>query len=185
MRRGGNENDVASSKDIKAPRASRCVMLRHVAGFPPAEGPDPSQPKASEPKRAPPWVPTTRPRPERTAQMRANQPQNFCQRIERMKTNQRQGSWSCAALAAFATSFVLLPAAGASDDITAPVHRLTLEEYEGTLRHWKLAHPQWIARETRGNNAEGLEAARTGTARGYAACGSVLGISARRSLPWG
>ncbi len=32
----------------------------------------------------------------------------------------------------------------------APMHRLTMEEYEGTLRFWKRQHPQWVTLQSRG-----------------------------------
>lgn len=71
----------------------------------------------------------------------------------RMKSNK----WTRVAFVLAAAARIAMPSARASDDsVPTSVHRLTLEEYEATLRHWKLAHPQWITRETRGLTVDNL-----------------------------
>lgn len=38
----------------------------------------------------------------------------------------------------------------------APMHRLTMAEYEGTLRFWKKQHPQWVTLQSRGLSGQNL-----------------------------
>ncbi|TWU25435.1 acetyl esterase [Novipirellula galeiformis] len=38
----------------------------------------------------------------------------------------------------------------------APMHRLTMDEYEGTLRFWQTTYPQWVTLESRGLSGQNL-----------------------------
>jgi len=37
-----------------------------------------------------------------------------------------------------------------------PIHRLTMEEYEGTLRLWKTQHPEWVTLQSRGVSGQNM-----------------------------
>ena len=37
-----------------------------------------------------------------------------------------------------------------------PLHRLTMEEYDATLRHWRTQHPQWVTLQSRGMSGQNL-----------------------------
>ncbi len=58
----------------------------------------------------------------------------------------------------FSTFFCLLAAASAQKKSTpySPQHRLTMAEYEGTLRLWKKQHPQWVTVESRGISGKNM-----------------------------
>ena len=38
----------------------------------------------------------------------------------------------------------------------APIHRLTMDEYEGTLRFWRKQHPQWVTLQSRALSGQNL-----------------------------
>ena len=54
--------------------------------------------------------------------------------------------------------FCALATAGAQDKPLryAPMHRLTWQEYEGTLRFWKSTYPQWITLQSRGISGQNM-----------------------------
>lgn len=59
-------------------------------------------------------------------------------------------------LTIFLASLCLAASAAEKPSPYAPQHRLTMAEYEGTLRHWKKQHPQWVTLESRGTSGQNL-----------------------------
>ncbi|MES2736663.1 MAG: alpha/beta hydrolase fold domain-containing protein [Verrucomicrobiota bacterium] len=55
-------------------------------------------------------------------------------------------------------SLLLLPVSAEEEQRSpyAPMHRLTMGEYEGTLRFWKKQHPGWVTLESRGMSGQNL-----------------------------
>jgi len=47
-------------------------------------------------------------------------------------------------------------ATGQESNSYPPQHRLTMAEYEGTLRFWKKQHPEWVTLQTRGMSGQNL-----------------------------
>ncbi len=58
-------------------------------------------------------------------------------------------------LTALLTLIAFPPPIGAEDKY-APIHRLTFEEYVGTLNHWRKQHPQWVRLESRGLSGQNM-----------------------------
>jgi len=56
----------------------------------------------------------------------------------------------------FLCLFCLLLASAVAEELYPPTHRLTSEEYAGTLQHWRKTHPDLVTLETRGLSGQNL-----------------------------